>query len=101
MLLKKYFATRTDDNKALFIGRLGKRFQDDGVRCMLKTLAKKADVIHVHPHKFRRTFATGLARRGMPVQEIARILGHEKIDTTMRYVMLNKDDIKNSYRKYA
>lgn len=50
---------------------------------------------------FRRTLATNMARHGMPVQEVAAILGHEKIDTTMKYVVLNKDDIKSSYRRFA
>lgn len=67
---------------------------------MLCTLAKKAKVDHVHPHKFRRTLATDLARRGMPVQEIAKIMGHVKLDTTMKYVLLNKEETKQSYRRY-
>jgi site-specific recombinase XerD len=68
---------------------------------MLKNLAKKAGVDHVHPHKFRRTLATNLNRHGMPIQEVAKILGHEKLDTTMKYVNLIKDDVKASYRRYA
>lgn len=68
---------------------------------MLKELANHVGVDHVHPHKFRRTLATELSRHGMPIQEVANILGHEKIDTTMKYVVLNKDDIRSSYRRYA
>ena len=68
---------------------------------MLKVLEKESGVEHVHPHKFRRTLATELSRRGMPIQEIANILGHDKIDTTMKYVVLNDEDIKYSYRRYA
>ena len=68
---------------------------------MLNQLAEKAGVEHVHPHKFRRTLATDLTRHGMPIQEVAKILGHEKLDTTMKYVVLNKDDIKASYRRFA
>ena len=56
---------------------------------------------HVHPHKFRRTLATKLIRHGMPIQEVAAILGHDKLDTTMEYVVLNKEDLESSYRKYA
>ena len=56
---------------------------------------------HVHPHKFRRTLATSLIRHGMPIQEVAAILGHDKLDTTMQYVVLDKTDVKNSYKKYA
>ena len=100
-LLKKYFAGRTDGCPALFCSKRGDRLQPGGVRAMLKTLETESGVDHVHPHKFRRTLATDLARRGMPIQEIANILGHDKIDTTMKYVMLNDEDIKYSYRRYA
>lgn len=101
MLLQECLSNRKDDNEALFVGQRNERFQPGGVRAMLKTLAKKVSVNHVHPHKFRRTLATDLARHGMPIQEIAAILGHEKIDTTMKYVVLNKEDVKMSYRRYA
>ena len=56
---------------------------------------------HVHPHKFRRTLATEMARHGMPIQTVSRLLGHEKIETTMEYVMLKKEDLKSDYRRYA
>jgi site-specific recombinase XerD len=101
MLLQEYLASRKDFNQALFVGQRKERLQPGGVRAMLKVLAKEVGVDHVHPHKFRRTLATDLARHGMPIQEIANILGHEKIDTTMKYVVLNKEDIKTSYRRYA
>ena len=68
---------------------------------MLNKLGKSCNVNHVHPHKFRRTCTTNLIRHGMPIQEVAAILGHEKLDTTMQYVILDKSDIRNSYRKYA
>lgn len=101
MLLGQYLAGRKDDNEALFVGCRGERLQDGGVRHMLRELGKKAGVEKVHPHKFRRTLATDLSRHGMPIQEVANILGHEKLDTTMKYVVLNKDDIKQSYRRFA
>ena len=101
MVLAEYLESRKDDSPALFVGCRGERLQPGGVRCMLKNLAERAGVDHVHPHKFRRTLATDLARHGMPIQEVARVLGHEKLDTTMKYVVLNKEDIKASYRRYA
>ena len=101
MLLKKYIEGRKDDCPALFVGRGGRRLSPDGVRVMLKKLANASGVEHVHPHKFRRTLATELCRHGMPIQEVANILGHEKIDTTMQYVVLNGDDIKQSYKRFA
>ena len=101
MALKKYLEERTDDNPALFIGKRMERLLPGGVRDMLNVLAKAAGVEHCHPHKFRRTLATNLAKRGMPIQKIAAILGHEKIDTSMQYIVQNDEDIKISYKMYA
>ena len=68
---------------------------------MLHQLQDKTGVDNVHPHKFRRTLATTLIHHGMPIQEVAAILGHDKLDTTMRYVVLDKSDVRNAYRKFA
>ena len=101
MILGEYLNGRIDDVPALFINKQHDRLNPGGVRAMLNKLAEKAGVDHVHPHKFRRTLATDLARHGMPIQEVAKVLGHEKLDTTMKYVVLNKDDVKASYRRYT
>lgn len=100
-MIRTYLMTRKDDEEALFVGIRNERLQPNGVRTMLNALAKKAGVEHAHPHKFRRTLATELTRRGMPIQEVARILGHEKIDTTMKYVNMDHDFVKTEYRRYA
>lgn len=100
MLLEDYLAQRKDDCPALFLSKQKKRLEPGGVRIMLKVLAKETGVEHVHPHKFRRTFATELARK-MPIQEISKLLGHEKLETSMRYVNVNDDDIRHDYRKFA
>ena len=68
---------------------------------MLKCIAERAGVENVHPHRFRRTLATNLISRGMPIQDVAFILGHEKLDTTMQYVYLNERNIRNEYEKYT
>lgn len=102
MMVGSYLKSRTDDDPALFVSERGaRRMEPGGVRIMLKKLGEKAGVDHVHPHKFRRTLATNLSRHGMPLQEVASILGHEKLDTTMRYVVLNKEDTKAYYRRLA
>lgn len=101
MLLKEYLESRKDEDPALFVNRYGERIKPGGVREMLNRVAEAAGVEHVHPHKFRRTLATELTRHGMPIQEVARILGHDKLDTTMRYVVMNKEDVRASYRRYA
>ena len=99
--LKQYMDGRKDDCEALFVNRYGERFRGNGIREMLNRLAERAGVNHVHPHKFRRTKATDMARHGMPIQDVQAILGHEKIDTTMQYVQMNDTDIESSYRRYA
>jgi len=100
MLVKKYLDGRRDNDPALFIGERG-RMTPSGMRYMLRQTAERAGVEHVHPHKFRRTAATALIRHGMPIQEVACILGHDKLDTTMQYVVLNRTDTANAYRRYA
>ena len=104
LILEQYLNERTDENEALFVGEKAphERLLPGGIRAMLHDLEKKAELEeHVHPHKFRRTRATRLVKHGMPIQEVAAILGHEKIDTTMKYVVLNNNDIKSSYQKYV
>ena len=100
MYIRTYLATRRDMSPALFVNRFGKRFETGGIRDMLKRLEERSGVEHVHPHKFRRTLATNLAKRGMPIQTIAAILGHEKVETTMEYIVLNKEDTKLKYKQY-
>ena len=101
MLISKYLEERKDNSPALFAGKGTDRMTPHGVRKMLVQLGAASDVDHVHPHKFRRTLATNLIRHGMPIQEVASILGHDKLDTTMQYVVLDKSDVSYSYRKYA
>ena len=101
MYIRHYLASRTDDNPALFVTRTNERFQTGGIRDLLKRLESVSGVEHVHPHKFRRTLATNMAKRGMPIQTIASILGHEKIETTMEYIVLNKENTRMQYKQYA
>ena len=101
MVLRDYLATRTDDNPALFIGKGGRRLEQGGIRTMLNKLSKLSGVKHIHPHKFRRTEFTVLSKKGMPAEHIRILAGHEKIDTTLGYVMIDNDTVKSSYRQYA
>lgn len=101
MVLQEYLNTRKDDHEALFIGIRMERLGVGGIQNMLRTLGVQAGVCKVHPHKFRRTLATNLSSNGMPIQEVAAILGHEKIDTTMRYVCMDKENIHHSYNRYV
>jgi len=101
MLLKRYFAERTDNSEALFVGRGTDRMKPGGIRKKLHQLGEKANVENVHPHRFRRTLATTLIDHGMSIQEVATILGHEKIDTATTYIYVNIENVKNAYKKFA
>jgi len=70
------------------------------VETRLKEIGARADMQKVHPHKFRRTLATRAIDKGMPIEQVQRLLGHVKIDTTMHYAMVNQANVKNSHRKY-
>lgn len=101
LLLREYLESRKDNSEALFSNKFGGRLLPGGVREMLKQVAKAAGLQNVHPHKFRRTLATELCKHGMSIQEVSELLGHSKIDVTRQYVILSKDGIKSSYRRYA
>lgn len=101
MKLQKYLRTRTDFSPALFIGKGSDRLTEDGIRRALNEIAKKAGVENVHPHRFRRTLATNLIDHGMSIQEVAAILGHDKLDTTMTYVYIDQRNVESAYRRYA
>ena len=101
LMLQRYFAERVDTYPALFTSRRAERLTPDGIRFMLTKLGLRAGIENVHPHRFRRTLATNLIYRGMPIQEVAKILGHEKLDTTMKYVYINKTNLQFSYDKFT
>ena len=100
--LKNYIDSRNDDNPALFVALLKPyhRLEISGVEIRLRELGRKLDIAKVHPHKFRRTLATKAIDKGMPVEQVQRLLGHAKIDTTMQYAMVDQNNVKQSHRKY-
>lgn len=101
LYLTYYLAERDDDLPALFIGRGTDRMSPGGIRRMLNRLADKAEVSHVYPHRFRRTQATALLRKGMKLEKVSKLLGHAKLDTTMDYIYIDAEEIAADYRKYA
>lgn len=72
-----------------------------GIQYMLRELGKRAGVQNVHPHRFRRTIATDLLNRGMPIEQVKEFLGHEKLDTTMIYCTIKEESVQASHRKFA
>lgn len=100
--IQQYLATRKDRNKALFVSlsKPHNRLQISGVETRLRKIGKTAKIFRVHPHKFRRTLATMAIDKGMPVEQVQKLLGHVKIDTTMHYAMVSQNNVKLSHRKF-
>ena len=100
--IQNYLNSRTDDGEALFVS-LQKpygRLQISGVEIRLRELGRKLNINKVHPHKFRRTLATVAIDKGMPIEQVQQLLGHQSVDTTLQYAMVNQANVKNSHRKY-
>ena len=100
--LMQYLNIRKDDNEALFVSnnKPYQRLSIAGVELIVRKLGKKTDVNKVYPHKFRRTLATMAIDKGMPIEQVQKLLGHVKIETTMHYAMVNQNNVKISHRKY-
>lgn len=100
--LQNYLNSRTDDNDALFVSLLEphNRLEIAGVEIMLRKLGRSLEINKVHPHKFRRTLATRAIDKGMPIEQVQKLLGHQKIDTTMEYAIVDQQNVKNSHKKY-
>ena len=100
--LKEYIERRTDQNEALFVtlDAPHDRLKISGVEIRLRKLGRRLDLERIHPHKFRRTMATRAIDKGMPIEQVQKILGHSQIDTTMQYAMVNQSNVKTSHQKY-
>lgn len=100
--LQNYLESRTDDCPALFVSlsEPHNRLSISGVEKRLKQLGQQVNLAKVHPHKFRRTMATTAIDRGMPIEQVQRLLGHVKIDTTLHYAMVNQQNVKIAHRKF-
>jgi site-specific recombinase XerD len=100
--LQLYLESRDDDNPALFVElfKPHDRLQISGIEICMRKLGKKAGLNKIHPHKFRRTMATMAIDKGMPIEQVQKLLGHENIDTTLRYAMVSQANVKNSHKKY-
>ena len=99
--LQEYLKSRKNESSILFLNKDGTQIAPGGIRHILKQLGKRAGVDNVHPHRFRRTFATGMANRGMDIQEIRKLLGHSNINTTLEYVYTSDEKAHASYLRYS
>lgn len=100
--LQNYLNSRNDDNEALFVSLIKpyNRLQISGVEIRIRQLGRKLNISKVHPHKFRRTLATRAIDKGMPIEQVQQLLGHQKIDTTMQYAMVDQSNVKLAHKKY-
>lgn len=100
--LQNYLNSRSDENNALFV-TLRKPFNRitiGGIEARIREIGKKLDINKAHPHKFRRTLATKAIDKGMPIEQLQKLLGHQKIDTTLQYAMVKQSNVKIAHKKY-
>ena len=100
--IQNYLDSRIDENEALFVSlqKPYDRLQISGVEIRLRELGRRLNINRVHPHKFRRTLATVAIDKGMPIEQVQQLLGHQSVDTTLQYAMVNQANVKSSHRKY-
>lgn len=100
--LKNYLDSRKDNNNALFVSLKEpyNRITIGGIEARLRKMGKELNISRVHPHKFRRTLATVAIDKGMPIEQLQRLLGHQRIDTTLQYAMVKQSNVKLAHKKY-
>lgn len=100
--LQEYLNSRHDDNAALFVSLRSPhtRLTINGIEFLVRRLGRSVGIKKCHPHNFRRTMATMAIDKGMPIEQVQKLLGHEKIDTTLHYAMVKQSNVKNAHRKY-
>ena len=101
--LQRYLNSRIDDCPALFVNIKPpiRRLSPNGVEFIVREIGNIANVDDCHPHRFRRTLATRLIDRGVPIEQVQKILGHSKIDTTLIYAQVNQQNVKLSHSKFC
>lgn len=100
--LQNYLDSRNDDNKALFVTlrKPFNRISIGGIETRIREMGRKLNINKAHPHKFRRTLATKAIDKGMPIEQLQKLLGHQKIDTTLQYAMVKQSNVKIAHKKY-
>ena len=91
--LQKYINSRTDSNEALFVSLLApyERLQISGVEIRLRQMGKDLNI---------PTLATMAIDKGMPIEQVQHLLGHQSLDTTLQYAMVNQNNVKLSHHKF-
>lgn len=71
------------------------------IEVIIRDLGKRTGVPNAHPHRFRRTCATLALRRGMPLEQVSKMLGHEQLSTTQIYLDLSEKELERAHEKYV
>ena len=100
--LQQYLTSRTDENEALFVSlrKSYERITIGGIESRLRKLGQNLNIHKVYPHKFRRTLATMAIDKGMPIEQLQRRQGHQRIDTTLQYAMVKQSNVKLAHKKF-
>ena len=100
--VEEYLKTRDDENVALFVSKNKphQRLTSATIEFFIRELGRSLNIEKAHPHRFRRSFASLAIDKGMPIEQVQKILGHSQIDTTMQYAMVNQNNVKTSHQKY-
>ncbi len=100
--LQNYLFSRSDENPALFVtlNQPYSRLKINGIENRLKHIGNELNIHKVYPHKFRRTLATMAIDKGMPIEQLQQLLGHQRIDTTLQYAMVKQSNVKMAHKRY-
>ena len=100
--MQEYIDSRDDDNPALFVtlDAPHNRLKISGVEIRVRQMGRALEIQRIFPHKFRRTTATRAIDKGMPIEQVQKLLGHSQIDTTMQYAIVNQNNVKTSHQKF-
>ena len=100
--LQNYIDSRSDENKALFVSmrKPYNRLTIGAIETIVRNIGKQLEIPKAHPHKFRRTLATKAIDKGMPIEQLQKLLGHQKIDTTLQYAMVKQSNVKIAHKRY-
>lgn len=101
--LQAYLTSREDDSDYLFVGlrRPHEQLSTRSVELLLKKYGQKAGIdAKCTPHVIRHTTATDAINKGMPVEQLQKLLGHEQIETSLHYAKVSSDIVKLDHQKY-
>lgn len=102
ILLQMYLKSRTDNNPYLFVShnKPYKKLGKSGIGTIIRRIGLNAGVKKAHPHRFRRTMATNAISKGIPIEQVQQLLGHETVDTTTIYAITDDNMVNFAHKKY-